>query len=197
VAKADPQRSCLGCREVKGKDDLLRFVLDPEGYVVPDLAGKLPGRGAYTCFRRSCLEQAIAKRQFSRSFKGEAKPVAAGELLPLVIRLQEERVIATMALANKAGRVVSGSDKVMDALRKGSVALLILAEDISPDSAAKFKAIADKTGVESFRFSLKESLGSPIGKELRSAVAIMTGPFAEKLHRELTRYGNFFEGGAE
>ncbi len=197
MAKADPQRSCLGCREVRDKDDLLRFVLDPEGNVVPDLAKKLPGRGAYTCFRRSCLETAVRKRQFSRSFKGMAKVGAAEEVLSLVMALQAERISATIALANKAGRVVSGSDTVMEALRKGNVALLIMAEDISGESAAKFLAIADRTGVESFRFSLKEQLGSPLGKDLRSVVAVAPGTFADTLRRELKRYGNFYDGGAE
>jgi len=197
VAKADPQRSCLGCRDIKAKDDLLRFVLDPEGNVVPDVAKKLPGRGAYTCFSRSCLEMAIKKRQFGRSFKGMAKTASAEEMLSLVTALQTERISATIAMANKAGRVVSGSDTVMDALRKGNVSLLILAEDISNESAAKFLAIAGKTGVESFRFSLKEQLGSPLGKDIRSVVAVAPGPFADNLRRELKRYGNFYDGGAE
>lgn len=197
MAKADPQRSCLGCREIKAKDDLLRFVLDPEGNVVPDLAKKLPGRGAYTCFSRSCLETAVKKRQFGRSFKGMAKTAPAEEMLSLVSALQAERISATIAMANKAGRVVSGSDKVMDALRKGSVAVLILAEDISGESAAKFLAIAGKTGVDSFRFSHKEQLGSPLGKDLRSVIAVAPGPFADNLRRELKRYGNFYDGGAE
>lgn len=197
MAKADPQRSCLGCRETRPKDELLRFVLDPERNVVPDLAKKLPGRGAYTCFSRGCLETAARKRQFSRSFKGEAKSVSAEQMLELVTALQVERIVATIAMANKAGRVVSGSDTVMDALRKGSVSLLILAEDISADSAAKFLAIAGKTGVDSFRFSLKEQLGSPLGKDLRSVIAVAPGPFADNLRRELKRYGNFYDGGAE
>lgn len=197
MAKADPQRSCLGCREVKPKDELLRFVLDPDGVVVPDLAKKLPGRGGYTCYRRACLEVAVRKRQFSRSFKGEGRTLSVEETLAMVTGLQEERVVSTIAMANKAGRVISGSDKVMDALRKGNVSLLILAEDISGESAAKFLAIADRAGIESFRFSLKERLGSPLGKDIRTAVAVAPGPFADNLRRELTRYWNFFEGGAE
>jgi predicted RNA-binding protein YlxR (DUF448 family)/ribosomal protein L30E len=182
---------------VKPKDELLRFVLDPEGNVVPDLAKKLPGRGGYTCFRRSCLEAAIKKRQFSRSFKGEARTAPFGEMLALVTGLQEDRIVATIALANKAGAVVSGSDKVLDALRKGRVALLILAEDTSTESAAKFMGLAGRTGVDIFRFSLKERLGSPLGKDIRTAVALAPGHFADSLRRELIRYGNFFEGGAE
>jgi predicted RNA-binding protein YlxR (DUF448 family)/ribosomal protein L30E len=192
VPKADPQRSCLGCREVKPKDELLRFVLDPESVPVPDIAGKLPGRGAYTCFNRSCLENAVSRKQFNRAFKGEAKPLLFAETLSLLQRLLEERIITTLALANKAGRAVSGSDKVMESLRRGEASLLILAADISADSEAKFRFTAGKNGVDIFRFSPKNQLGTPLGKEIRTAVVVAPGAFADKLRRELTRYWNLF-----
>jgi len=192
VAKADPQRSCLSCREVKPKDDLLRFVLDPERVVFPDISRKLPGRGAYTCFSRSCLTSAINKKQFFRSFKGEVTLLPADELISMITRLQEERITSFISMANKAGKAVSGSDKVMDALRKGTVALLVLAGDISQDSRSRFTAIAEKTGVKVIDFSVKERLGATLGKEIRTAVAVISLPFAEALDRELTRYRNFF-----
>jgi len=192
VPKAEPQRSCLGCREVKPKDALLRFVLDPDSLPVPDVAGKLPGRGAYTCFSRQCLENALARKQFSRAFKGEAKIPVTVEVVALVQRLLAERIAATLALANKAGRAVSGSDTVMEALRRGDAALLILAADISAESEAKFRFAAEKNRVEIFRFSVKDQLGTPLGKEIRTAVAVSPGAFADKLCRELTRYWNFF-----
>jgi len=192
VAKADPQRSCLGCREVKPKDELLRFVLDPERVVFPDIARKLPGRGAYTCYSRSCLASAINKKQFFRSFKGEVTLLPADELISMITRLQEERITSFISMANKAGKAVSGSDKVMDALRKGTVALLVLAGDISPDSRTRFTAIAAKTGVKVIDFSLKERLGATLGKDIRTAVAVISLPFADALDRELTRYWNFF-----
>lgn len=192
MAKADPQRSCLGCREVKPKDELLRFVLDPERVVFPDISRKLPGRGAYTCYSRECLVSAISKRQFFRAFKGEVTLLPADELISMIARLQEERITSFIAMANKAGKAVSGSDKVMDALRKGMVALLVLAGDISPDSRTRFTAIAGKTGVKVIDFSLKERLGATLGKEIRTAVAVVSLPFAEALDRELTRYWNFF-----
>lgn len=192
MPKADPQRSCLGCREVKPKHELLRFVLDPESLPVPDIAGKLPGRGAYTCFNRSCLEHAVARRQFSRAFKCAATTPPAVELVALIQRLLAGRIVATLAMANKAGRAISGSEKVMESLRRGDPALLVLAADIAADSEAKFRAIAEKQGVEVFRFSLKEQLGAPLGKEIRTAVAVTPGAFADNLRRELTRYWNFF-----
>lgn len=194
---ADPQRSCLGCREVRPKNDLLRFVLDPEGTVFPDIARKLPGRGAYTCFSRACLQSALKRKQFNRSFKGDVKLLAEAELSALISKRFEEKITSLLALANKAGKAVSGTDTVMETLRRGEAAILIMAADISSESRAKFCAVAAKAGVEIFRFSVKECLGGPLGKEIRTAIAVQRGTFAETLRMDLKRYGNFFEGGAK
>ena len=196
MTRVAPQRSCLGCREVKGKEELLRFVLTPERTLIPDPQGKLPGRGAYTCWKRACLEQAVAKRQFSRSFKGEVRSGSSAELAQLVAERLEERIASYLALANKAGKIVSGSDAVLDALRKGTPELLILAADISPESGEKFTAAAARVAVATYFLFTKERLGGLLGKELRSAVAVMHSGFVPSLQQELNRYRNFFEGGA-
>jgi len=197
VPKADPLRSCLGCREVKPKGELLRFVLDPEGVLYPDLSRKLPGRGAYTCFSKTCLEAALKRKQFNRSFKGEVKLLPEANLLALIVTIMEEKISSLLALANKAGKAVSGSDKVMDTLRKGEAAILIVAADTSGESKAKFFAAAERSCVETFMFSMKDRLGGPLGKETRTAIAVQKGSFAETLQTDLKRYWNFFEGGAK
>ncbi len=197
MTKADPLRSCLGCREVKSKDELLRFVIDTAGEIFPDISRKLPGRGAYTCFDRNCFEAAIKRKQFSRTFKTEVKMESAANLAARITRLQEDKINSLIALANKAGRAVSGSEKVLDALKKGEAAVLIIAADTSSESRAKFLAIAEKAGVEAFRFSMKDLLGASLGKEIRTAVAVQSGSFADTLLLELKRYWNFFEGGAK
>lgn len=197
MPKADPQRSCLGCREVRPKDELLRFVLDPEGTLFPDIARKLPGRGAYTCFKRDCLTVALKRKQFNRAFRSEVRLLPETELFSLVIKVLEEKIRSLLALANKAGKAVSGSDKVLDALRRGEAAILILAADISGESRAKFLAVAAKAGIETFVFSMKDRLGAPLGKEIRTAIAVQPGSFAKTLQTDLKRYGNFFEGGAK
>ena len=127
MPKADPQRSCLGCREVRPKNELLRFVLDPEGTLLPDIARKLPGRGSYTCFCRDCLETALKRKQFNRSFNDTVKLLPEPELISIIVKVLEEKISSLISLANKAGKAVSGSDKVMDTLRKGEAAILILA----------------------------------------------------------------------
>ncbi|NSC24209.1 YlxR family protein [Streptomyces albus subsp. chlorinus] len=64
-----PQRTCVGCRECADKGALLRVVLIG-GSLIPDLRGKLPGRGAYVHPAPSCLEQAVRRRAFNRAFRG-------------------------------------------------------------------------------------------------------------------------------
>src|ERR1039458_332497 len=124
MARNEPQRSCLGCRAVKDKKDLLRFVLAPDMTLVPDLQAKLPGRGAYTCLKRSCLLDAAVRKQFSRTFKGEVRFGSSDELASLVASLMVERIAGYLALANKAGQAVSGGDAVADRLGGGMAGII-------------------------------------------------------------------------
>lgn len=67
--KKQPLRQCIGCREMKGKKELLRIVRTPENEIVLDTTGKKNGRGAYVCRSISCLEQAVKNKGLERSFK--------------------------------------------------------------------------------------------------------------------------------
>ena len=61
-----PVRSCVGCGRKAPQAELLRFVAS-DGELVPG-AGR-PGRGAYTCRRRSCFERAVSRRAFNRTLR--------------------------------------------------------------------------------------------------------------------------------
>ena len=54
--KKIPQRTCLGCKIVRPKKELIRIVRTPEGEISVDQSGKRSGRGAYTCPSLDCLE---------------------------------------------------------------------------------------------------------------------------------------------
>ena len=66
--KKIPMRQCVGCREMKPKKELVRVVRSPEGVISLDLKGKAPGRGAYICPDKSCLERARKSKALSRTF---------------------------------------------------------------------------------------------------------------------------------
>ena len=69
MQKKIPMRQCLGCREMKPKRELIRAVKSPDGEVSLDFKGKMPGRGAYLCFSRDCLEKAVKNHGLERSLK--------------------------------------------------------------------------------------------------------------------------------
>lgn len=66
--KKVPLRKCLGCGEIKPKQELIRAVRSPEGEISLDLTGKKNGRGAYICRDSRCLTAAIKAKRFERAF---------------------------------------------------------------------------------------------------------------------------------
>lgn len=67
--KSQPMRMCVGCEELKGKKELIRIVLSPEGEISVDRTGKAPGRGAYICPKESCFSDAYKAKRLERSLK--------------------------------------------------------------------------------------------------------------------------------
>jgi len=193
--KGTPERSCIGCRRVQGKQSLLRFVLAPDRTVVPDLQGKLPGRGAYICQNMDCLREATAKRQFARAFRGDVLGAGFDVLMPILEQVMRDRISGYLALANKAGKVISGSDTVMDALRRGDVGVLFIASDSSESTRRRFESTAERGAVPCCSLFDQIHLGTLLGKEQRSIVAVNGSGFVDSIRNELHRYGNFFEGG--
>lgn len=68
-----PLRMCVVCRQMKAKSELLRIV-KKDGEFSLDIAGKLPGRGAYICRGGNCCESFEKQRSFERAFKGAIPP---------------------------------------------------------------------------------------------------------------------------
>ena len=62
VTKHIPQRTCIACRTVRAKRELVRIVHTPANRVLADLTGKQAGRGAYLCRHRECWESALDNR---------------------------------------------------------------------------------------------------------------------------------------
>ena len=69
--KKIPLRTCVGCKEVKPKKELIRVVKQSDGKIMLDFTGKANGRGAYLCPNADCLAQAIKTRRLSREFECE------------------------------------------------------------------------------------------------------------------------------
>ena len=135
-----PERRCLVTGESGPKQGLIRFVLGPDGAVVPDVLGKLPGRGFYVTADREALGKAVAKRLFSKGAKAQAAVPpewADGGLADLVEAQLVRRVQDGIALARKAGLAVSGYEKVRGWLESGEGRVLVQASDGSTRGKSK------------------------------------------------------------
>jgi uncharacterized protein len=133
-------RRCIVTRAVKPTDELIRFVVGPDGAVVPDLKRKLPGRGVWVTGTRAALTTAAERKVFGRSFKREVR--VPPDFADLVERLLERAALDALAIAHKGGRVALGFAKVGAALASDPVVALLHACDASADGARKLAGAA-------------------------------------------------------
>ena len=144
-----PERLCAVTRRSLDPKELIRFVLAPDGTIVPDLDRRLPGRGVWVGCARRLVEEAVAKKVFAKSLKMRAE--AAPDLAQRVEDLFVKRVMGTLSLANKAGLAVAGFEKVFAALDKGPVAAVLHGADAAADGRSKidrkYKAIQGSRGL--------------------------------------------------
>jgi len=121
---------------------MIRFVAGPDGWVTPDLAGRLPGRGLWVAADRSSVETAARRGLFSRAARATLR--ADPDLADQVERLLLRRLLDGLGLARRAGELVFGFEKVLAALSGGRVAWLIEALDGSADGRRKILGAARK-----------------------------------------------------
>lgn len=134
------ERRCLASGETRDPAHMVRFVLDPDGVVTPDVQGKLPGRGVWVSSDRKSLEKVIALKSFARGFKGKAK--AEGDLVDLTERLLARRILGLITMARKAGVMAMGFDQVQSMAREAAIAFRIEASDGSKDGRSKIRTLA-------------------------------------------------------
>jgi uncharacterized protein len=135
AAAAATERLCIATREVRPVGALVRFVVGPDGVVVPDLRRRLPGRGVWVTARRHLVAEAVRRRLFSRAFKAQ---VTVSPALPDDLeRLLEQSALNALSIARKAGLVIHGFAKVEAAVAAAPVAALIRAKDAGAEGGRK------------------------------------------------------------
>ena len=187
--RKQPQRTCLGCRQVKAQSELIRFVRSPEGELLVDLQGRLPGRGAYLCNSRECMATAVSRQQFNRAFRCECQPTNLSELTERVARELLRHLASLLGMARKSANLVSGSNAVLDALtRKKAMSTIILARDISPQIGDKIRQKAARQNILTTELFDKMELGRILGRAERSVVGLSEGKLAEAFMSDWHRY---------
>jgi hypothetical protein len=152
------ERMCAATRVVKPVGEMIRFVVAPDGAVVPDIKRHLPGRGIWVTATGDALRQAIKRKAFGAGFKRDVQ-VDAG-LVTLTDRLLERAVIDALAICGKASLAVSGFAKVESALARGRVVALLHASDAAPDGVRKLNAAMQRASEGANRARIVDDLSS-------------------------------------
>src|SRR5579875_1089478 len=108
------ERRCALTRQVLPVTALVRFVVAPDGTVLPDVRRKLPGRGLWITGSRAAVAEAVRRNVFARGFGREVK--VADDLAQETERQMERAALDALAIAGKAGRVLTGASAVEMAL---------------------------------------------------------------------------------
>jgi predicted RNA-binding protein YlxR (DUF448 family) len=182
-------RRCIATGEFGDRASLLRFVVGPDGTIVPDIEARLPGRGLWLLPRRDIVERAVAKRLFARAAR---QPVTMPpELADRVEALLARRCGDELGLARKAGLAVAGFERVGEAVRAGRVGLLLSALDAAETGRRKLAAQAP--GLTAAALTGAE-LGAAFGRDRVVHVAVGRGPLCRRLVVDLERLAGFRAG---
>ncbi len=196
-------RKCIATgAEIGERTAAFRYVRAPDGTLAPDLAGKLPGRGAWVLAHREAVSNAVQKGLFSRAFQAETKrpeeQSVEDHLKWLEVQLTK-RALSALGLVRRSGKLVVGFDQVQGALKKGGVSYYIHATDAAIDGRDKLisllqaKMAADGIGVGIVSQFSNEALSEATGLGNAIHLAIPSGA-AHGFRREISRLSGILSG---
>ncbi|MBW6416288.1 RNA-binding protein [Celeribacter sp. PS-C1] len=159
-SKDEAERRCIVSREAEPKRGLIRFVVSPDGLVVPDLAEKLPGRGIWVSADRAVLEEAVKKKLFAKAARTQV--TVPDDFVNLIEAGLADRVVHLISLARKAGGAVCGFEKVKGWLADGHAKVLLQASDGSERGKGK---LWTPEGGRWFGHLTSSELGLAFGRE--------------------------------
>jgi predicted RNA-binding protein YlxR (DUF448 family) len=193
---ATRERRCIVTGALLPDNARVRFVADPDGNVVPDIEGKLPGRGMWVKADRAAVTKAVAKGLFARAAKADVR--ATPDLAERVENALVRRMVGDLGIARKSGALVFGFDNVHRALaERVPPGLLIEAADGASDGRRKLKNAATAQGL---KLPIVDGLTSAelalaLGRENVIHAAVKPGRLAERLTLEAARLEGFRPAG--
>ncbi|PHR93657.1 MAG: DNA-binding protein [Robiginitomaculum sp.] len=190
------ERKDIASGEVMDPARMIRLAFSPDGDVVADVFAKLPGRGAWVAANREAVETAIRTQAFARAAKRKVQ-VPDG-FADLIEQHLSRRVLALLGMANRAGELESGFDKVRSVAQAGLISFRVEASDGSEDGRSKIRVITKAVANEMEQLSAPvigcfnaTELGQIMGREHMVHLAVRKGRLARALRVELSRLAGF------
>jgi len=192
---AGTERFCAVSRAVRPVDEMLRFVIGPDG-VTPDLKRKLPGRGIWITATRDALAEAVTRNVFARGFRRDVK--VGSNLVEQTERLLTRSVLDALAISGKASQVTTGFAKTEAALMRDKVVGLIHAADAAEDGIRKLTAVLktrpDADSIVVVRAFDTAQLDLALGRSNVVHAALLAGPSNDTFLTRFQRLERFRTG---
>jgi hypothetical protein len=177
---------------------MIRFVVGPDGAAVPDVKRKLPGRGIWITATRAAIEDAVKRNVFARGFRRDVQ--VASDLAAQTERMIERSALDALAIAGKAGTVVTGFAKAEAAVGQDNILAVIHAADASEDGKRKLMAALrrNSTGESPEIMVIDAFIGTQLDLALSRPnvvhAALLAGPGSETFLTRATRLIRFRAG---
>jgi hypothetical protein len=197
------ERFCASTGTIRPVDEMIRFVLAPDGTAVPDLKRRLPGRGIWITATRQALRAAVAKKAFARGFKQDVR--IGADFVPVTERLIERAALDSLSMAHKAGRMAVGFAKAEAALLGHEQVVGVLhAREAAPDGVRKLASALrqreeDRPAIRIPVIDMFSSaqLDLALGRSNVIHATMLAGPESETFVARAARLSRFRTGGRE
>lgn len=192
-----PERRCVLTGAHGPRDLLVRLVLGPDGEVWPDVAARLPGRGAWIAVDRHALARAVAdgslRRALARALR--APPQVPADLADRILGQLERRLVDRLGLEHRGGRLAFGAERLERLARSGRLSLLAHAADAAAEGrAALDQAFRAGGGDPALALPLplgRESLSKALGRANVVHLGATDGGAASRIATALSRWRRF------
>jgi uncharacterized protein len=196
-----PERRCILTGERGQKSGLIRLALGPDGQVAPDVRARAPGRGAWIGVDRTALQAALTKGKLkgalNRAFKTGSVTIP-DDLADRTEIALERTALDRMGLEAKANMLITGSERIEEAARRGDVRLLLHASDAGEDGNRKLDQAwrigsdAEGSGKAGLVLSVDRSiLSKALGRENVVHIALTDRAAAARVAGALDRWHHF------
>ncbi len=199
----DPERRCVLSGERASRDSLIRLALAPDGQVLPDVRAKALGRGAWIGVSRGTLEAALAKGKLkgalARAYKTSDLTIA-DDLPQRIENALARNALDRLGLEARASTVVTGSERIEEAARKGALHLLYHAADASSDGNRKLDQAwrvgndDEGSGRQGLILSVDRTiLSMALGRENVVHIGVTDARAATRVSAAIDRWHNFID----
>lgn len=181
--KGSRLRRCIVTGEVHPREEMIRFVISPEGVVTPDLEEKLPGHGYWVTCRHNELQRAVVNDSFTRAARQTVKVPPA--LIAGIMAQMRRSCMSTLGLARRGWQVEFGFDHVRLAINSRKAGVLLMACNAPQEVQNKLIAIRGELPVIDL-FTTAE-LSQALGRDSLAFASVSKGQWTVRLLTECTR----------